>query len=106
MSSTGGDAWQVKGTNTAGSASGTILASSGADDGTFVALPTAGSYNYLDFFAKLGPQSGEDSNVLLQQLSYATPEPGMTGLMGAGLAAVAALMRRRKRNHDDSSSGI
>lgn len=90
MSSTTRDKWAVFGSNSAGSLGGVSLASGGNDDGSFVTVANATSFHYLDVTA-------QKNNVLLQQLSYtATPEPGMTGLLGVVLIAGTALIRRRK----------
>ena len=93
MSSTGGDSWAIFGSNSAGILGGTKLASGGSDDNIFVSVANATNYRYLDVTA-------QTNNVLLQELSYSNaPEPGMAGLVGAGLAVGAALARRRRKNN-------
>lgn len=88
MSSTGGDGWAVFGSNTAGSLGAISLAASGNDDGTFVTVTNAKSYQFLDFTAT-------KNNVLLQQLSYTgVPEPGTLGIVGIGAVAMGLLRRK------------
>ena len=94
MGSTGGDAWAVYGSNTAGTRGATSLATGGNDDGTEVTVANAKSYKYLDIVAT-------QNNVLLQDLKYAsaatpTPEPGTLGIVGLGGVLIGLL--RRKRN--------
>jgi hypothetical protein len=96
-STSGGEAWAVYGTNTAGTVGSTVitggnLVASGTNiEGANTLL--TGNYKYYDFVstANLGGK-----NVLLTSLTTTVPEPATWGLMLVGFGGLGAMMRRRR----------
>jgi hypothetical protein len=91
-STTGIDAWQVFGTNTAGTLVGATSILTGNTEGPQTLLGVLGTFRYLDVTATAG-------DILINELDNninAVPLPGAIWMFGAGLGGLGLLMRRRK----------
>ncbi len=86
-STTGGDAYQVFGSNTAGTL-GTLVAAGGSEISQ--ALPDFGTYRYYDFNASAG-------NYLISSITAQqnVPEPASFVILGAGLLGIGMMARRQ-----------
>ena len=96
-STTGSEAWQVFGSNTAGSL-GTFLF--GGNNEAFYLLPSFGHYSFYDFRAVPVGEHAARANFLLGGLTVAAvPEPATWAMMilGFGVIGAAARSRRGKR---------
>jgi hypothetical protein len=94
-SSTSPDAWQVRGTNFAGTLLGSTLILAGTDENLHPALPGSilGTYRYLDITATAG-------NILLTELDNSVnsvPEPASIFVLGIGLIGAGVIRRRAWR---------
>ena len=93
-STTGSEAWQVFGSNTAGSL-GTFLF--GGNNEASYALPNFGRYSFYDFRAVPVAEHAARANFLLGGLTVAAvPEPATWGLMVLGFGMIGAAARSRK----------
>jgi hypothetical protein len=98
-STTGIDAWQVFGTNTAncptiaGCIAGATSLATGTDEGVHTLVGVLGStgFRFLDVTATAG-------DILINELdnNINVPLPGAIWMFGAGLGGLGLLMRRRK----------
>lgn len=94
-STTGGEAWQVFGSNTAGSL-GTFLFG-GSNEASY-ALPSFGKYSFYDFRASPVKDDAPRANFLLGGLTVAAvPEPATWAMMFVGFGMMGASMRYRRR---------
>jgi hypothetical protein len=90
-STTGVDAWQVFGTNTAGTLVGATSLLTGNTEGPQTLMGVLGTFRFLDVTATAG-------DILINELDNNTvvPLPGAIWMFGAGLGGLGLLMRRRK----------
>jgi hypothetical protein len=113
-STTDGEKWAVYGSNTSGvcgtgyvvatGSCGTFLISGSTEtQGTAVALPSFGTYNYYDFVeishVNGSNQTDNNDNFLLTSLTgtLAVPEPATWVMMLIGFGAVGFMLRGRKQ---------
>ena len=92
-STTGGEAWAVYGTNTAGTLSGSSLLVSGSSEGLHF-LSGLGLFKYYDF-VETSKKGGENFLITELQATSGTPEPATWAMMFIGLAFVGGALRRK-----------
>lgn len=95
-STTGGEAWAVYGTNTAGSLVGATQVVTGSSEVTNQLLPNLGTYKYYDF-VETSTLGGK--NFLITKLTTVTtaaPEPASWMMMIVGFGGLGAILRRRR----------
>lgn len=102
-STTGGEKWEIFGSNTAGTlASGTVpltaavVNAGGTSEGVNVQL--TGSFKYYDIVSIIPAGGASGGNVLLKSvtLAAAVPEPAAWALMIIGFGGIGAALRRRR----------
>jgi len=93
-STTGGEAWTVYGTNTAGSLAGAVAVATGSTEGAHL-LPGLATYRYFDF---VETANAGGKNFLITNISATTsvPEPASWALLLAGFGGLGAALRRRR----------
>ncbi|WP_298668262.1 PEPxxWA-CTERM sorting domain-containing protein [uncultured Sphingomonas sp.] len=95
-STTNGETWNVYGSHTAGSYSGSPLIS-GTTEEIYNALPGLGTYKYYDFVSS-GYSGDTPHNFLIGGLSVvpSVPEPATWALMILGFGMIGGTLRRRR----------
>ncbi len=97
-SSTGGENWNVYGSNDTGVGASLSFLLTGTNDQSVHSL--TGGYKYYDFFYGNSPNATGGDNVLLHTFAGSVPEPSTWAMMLLGFAGLGFAAFRRSRKSD------
>lgn len=92
-STTGGEAWTVYATNTAGSYAGGLVVATGSTEVLNQALTGFETYKYFDF---VETGTGGGKNFLITRLTATAPEPSSWALMLLGFGGIGGMVRKHR----------